>query len=380
MVLENGSHALIARVIDILEARFPKFWLLLLLIGLFVALPVIVVAQNWDQVLAAAKQEGSVVVYTTGGQLAQQALMTFQKRFPYIRLELFGAVSAEDIMPRMTAERKAGRYLWDVYKAGAEGLTLLLKPAGFLDPITDALMPEVLDDSKWFGGFNDGWKDKEKKFAYGLQGDVSNHVWVNRDFVPVDKLKTIEELIEPRWKGQIAWRDPTHAFGAGGAHSGYMLAAKGEKFFRDLIAQTGSYSRDQRQVAEWLVRGRYPIVFALSSYALEPFWDSGVAKNVKPLSWGSTDVPARITAGTAVAGLINRAPHPNAARVFLSWLFSKEGQEAWVKNMNLNSRRLDVTKISETAPRPGRKYFDINLEEHGHFPPKAAEIAKGILK
>jgi iron(III) transport system substrate-binding protein len=338
-------------------------------------------AQNWEQVLTAANSEGTIIAFMTGGQIVRQALMTFQTKFPQIRLELIGGTEGKDIISRITAERKADRYLWDIYIAGPGSLTLSLKPAGFLDPVKDALLlPEVLDDRKWFAGLNDGWKDKEKKYAYGFQGDVSDNVWVNRDFIPEDKLKSIDQLIEPEWKGKIAWRDPTAGLGAGASHAGYILAARGEKFLRDFLANTGSFAHDQRQVAEWIIRGRYPIVVALTSPALEQFWQAGVGKNVKPLDWASADVPARVSAGTGVMGLINKAPHPNALRVFANWLLSKEGQEAWVKNTKRNSRRLDVSKVPETAPQPGRKYIDINVEDLLRFQKTASEIAKEILK
>jgi ABC-type Fe3+ transport system substrate-binding protein len=87
-----------------------------------------------------------------------------------------------------------------------------------------------------------------------------------------------------------------------------------------------------------------------------------------------------VSAGTGVLGLINRAPHPNALRVFVNWLLSKEGQEVWVKHTERNSRRLDVTKIPDTAPRAGRKYFDINVEGNVHFQKTASKIADEILK
>src|SRR5437868_162635 len=59
-----------------------------------------------------------------------------------------------------------------------------------------------------------------------------------------------------------------------------------------------------------------------------------------------------LTVGVGAATLLNKAPHPNAARVYLNWLLTKDGQTEWVKGTNFSSRRLDV------APPPGATPYD----------------------
>ena len=69
-----------------------------------------------------------------------------------------------------------------------------LKPAGILDPLKESLiLPEVVDDKKWIGGFDDGYMDNEKKYVLGFAGDIQVYVWVKRDLIADKKLKSIEE-------------------------------------------------------------------------------------------------------------------------------------------------------------------------------------------
>ncbi len=60
--------------------------------------------------------------------------------------------------------------------------------------------------------------------------------------------------------------------------------------------------------------------------------------------------------------LMNKAPHPNAARVFVNWIASKEGLEVYARSYNHSITRNDIDELSfltpEEIPRPGVNYFD----------------------
>jgi len=91
--------------------------------------------------------------------------------------------------------------------------------------------------------------------------------------------------------------------------------------------------------------------------------EQGAAKNVKYL-----DLP-EAAAVTSSGGLFlaHRAPHPNAAKLFVNWVLSKEGQDAWCAANQWNSRRLDVApRDPDAVPRPGVKYFSGSSE--ANFP------------
>ena len=103
---------------------------------------------EWERTVKAAEQEGQVAVYKVGPDAEWQA---FQKRFPKIKLVLV-ATNAAQILQRIMAERRAGKFLADVVRLGGGTTTTLLK-AQALDPLPGAfVMPEVKDTSKWFEG------------------------------------------------------------------------------------------------------------------------------------------------------------------------------------------------------------------------------------
>ena len=78
--------------------------------------------------------------------------------------------------------------------------------------------------------------------------------------------------------------------------------------------------------------------------------------------------------------LLNRAPHPNAAKVFINWGLSREGQTAWVQIVERNSRRLDVPNDPHFTPKAGTTYVTIDHEDTVRYRDDAAALAREILK
>ena len=73
-----------------------------------------------------------------------------------------------------------------------------------------------------------------------------------------------------------------------------------------------------------------------------------------------------LSAGFGSLMLLNKAPHPNAATVFVNWLLSRDGQKAWTKGMGYPSRRLDVPTDEVPwywIPRAGVKYWNSYSEK-----------------
>jgi iron(III) transport system substrate-binding protein len=277
------------------------------------------------------------------------------------------------------AERRAEQYLVDVHVGGPETVNLQLKPEGAFDPLRPALIrPDLLDDTTWLGGFDDGWMDREKQFTYGFQGTLSEHVWVNREFIPESELSSVEQLVDPKWKGMISWNEP-RAAGGGSAVAGYWLALKGEDWLRQLFEQDVVPTRDLRQQVEWVVRGRYPIAVGGDDTFLVEFRRQGLGQRVETLDLYSP-LGGRQGPAFGNAMLMNRAPHPNAAKIYLNWLLSQEGQASWTRITDRNSRRLDVQGPERAAPRPGVKYLVINREENQPYIQQAMQLAEAMLK
>jgi iron(III) transport system substrate-binding protein len=331
---------------------------------------------EWDRVLAAAKQEGTVVLLVPPAALYREAVSAFERQYPEIKLEVTGALP-RDVSARLRAERDTGQYLWDVYFGGPESSNNVFKPSGYLAPLRPALLlPEITSDQAWFGGFEDGWIDREREYIYGFRGELNPLVYVNRQLVSESELNSLDQLTDPRWKGQMTWNDP-RAEGAGASDAGHLVMVLGEDWFRRVMQQDPVVVRDGRQQAEWLVRGRYPIAAGINSAELTRLQREGLGANVAALVPNS-EAGSRLSVSRAVA-LFDRAPHPNAAKVFISWLLSREGQDTYARVTGEVSRRLDITGGSERPPVSDIQYRSINKEEYQHFQAAAMTIATEVL-
>jgi len=337
---------------------------------------------TWDRTLAAAKQEGKVAVEVNPPIDVYRPLYdAFQKKYG-ITVDLIAFSGSADLVPRLKAERDAGQYNWDVIVHAPITLFAGAKPLGALDPLRPALiLPEALDDSKWFKGFEAGWYDSGKSLAYSFVGYLFFNTYVNRQVVSPAQFSKIDQLWDPQWKGKIAIQDP-RVPSAGSAGTATWLAAKGEDklraFFRD---QQPVLTQDKRQLAEWVVRGQYPIGVGLSESQMSQFKSSGLpVDSVQAIDDGDR-AAADYSSGSGAVGLFNRAPHPNAARVLINWLLTAEAQKIYSELSGFNSRRLDVPVVSASQRAdPAKDYINVENEDGAATYQRAIAIGKELLK
>jgi len=332
--------------------------------------------REWEQVLAAAEREGQVNVGGPPGDVYRIALVeVFQKKYPKIRIEWDGA-SGREKMPKIVRERESGIFNWDVYVGGSGSILRVLKPIGAFDPLRpELILPEVLEDARWFGGFQVGFVDREGKLIYGFDATLADAVYVNWDFLAPNELRSVKALSDPKWAGKIVWEDPRQE-GSGLNTAVVFSLSYGEDFLKKLYrGQKIVFTRDRRQLTEWVVRGRYPIGVSLPTELLAKYQEIGVGKNVKSLP-DSTLVDS-YTQGFGSLAVFNRRPHPNAARVFMNWLLSREGQTSWVTHIEgRNSRRQDVpVGAPELALKPNKKYLNTQAEDY--IPKREATMKLG---
>jgi iron(III) transport system substrate-binding protein len=333
---------------------------------------------EWKQTVEAAKKEGKVAVAGAPGKPFRDVMRAFETKYPDITLEYQG-FRPRDFVPKFYQERKAGKFLWDVYFNGPTTFDIEAKKAGDLAPVRPAfILPEVKDDKAWYGGFKDAFLDNEKEYIFSFQTELAAQAYVNRNSVPEKELNAVEPLISKSWTGKIALYDP-RIDGAGNGRIAVWLGVFGEEFVKALLKQNVGLTRDRRQLVEWVVRGRYPVGVAISPPVLTQLQRQGVGLNVVPLGTAQTRGAYRLTSANGVIRLISKSPHPNAAKVFLNWLLSKEGQTAWVKSTGEASRLLEVQGVGGHPPVPGVRYFDIDHEDGLKLRERAKEISKEVL-
>ena len=311
--------------------------------------------RKWNEVLAAAQKEGKVVVTGSPDQAVRRDLPpAFKKRFG-ISLEYLGGRA--EVVERLRMERRAEYPTIDVFFAGIQAFVEILYPEKMLDPVKPVLLlPEVTDPSKWKKG-KLWFLDPEESYVLRLYSYVSaGGLAINTDIVKPGEIKSVKDLLDPKWKGKISIADP-RGCGPGSTEVIMFYKKFGEDFVRRLyVDQQPVISRDGRQLVDWLAHGTYPVSFARLS-DVKNMKAQGFPVDVLPLS----DAPAALGAGNGMVGLVNKAPHPNAARVFLNWIASKEGLELLGRARGRPTTRNDIDESYAPPweiPNPAVDYVD----------------------
>jgi len=331
--------------------------------------------EEWEKTVRAAEAEGQLTLYGCCYEY-DRILEPFKKKYSKIKVATVLGQGGQ-LGSRILAERRGEKYLPDVFSAGANTLHDVLYKAQALETIKLTLiLPEVIDATKWYEGEH-RYIDPEKRFIFAfVANSQSGQVQYNRaQQVNPAEFNSFWDLLNPKWKGKMASLDPT-TFGMGAAlQFFYYHPELGPSFLRKLYGEMQvTVSRDARQMTDWLASGKFPLCIRCNAGS-----EVGKAKE-QGLPIGSLDTESWKEGGSSSAaggtlGIPSRAPHPNAAKVFINWFLSREGQIALQKFGRPdahNSRRLDIPK-DDVDPynrlEPGKKYFDLAKPEYQDLTP-----------
>lgn len=298
---------------------------------------------EWERAVKAAEQEGQVVVYKIAHDSEWHA---FQKRYPKIKVVLIPG-SAAQIQQRLLAERRAGKFLADVVRLGGGTSTSLYK-AKALDPIGPALMlAEVKDVSKWFDGKHH-YNDIDSQYVFVYAAFPLHLLGYNQKLVDPKTLTSYWDLLDPKWKGKITLKDPKEPGGQSPLLFLYHNPQLGPEYLKKLFSVAGlTLVRDDRQQTDWLAAGKFPLTLTSKATEVEEAKNQGLPVDVLDAHAFKRDGVGLEAGGTMLA-LMNKAPHPNAAKVLINWFLSREGQTAIQKtganDPGQNSLREDISK------------------------------------
>jgi iron(III) transport system substrate-binding protein len=361
---EDKSSAMPARV---LKARLAKLTLGLLILCL--SSPILAGEakpprqQEWEKTIKAAEEEGQLTVYIAGyGAIIDSG--AFQRAFPKIKVVSVTG-SGTDLSSRLASERRAGKYLVDVYNGGGNSIYQTLYLGKMLDPIKPALiLPEVVDPFKWWEGKHK-YVDREGEFVFVYEGNVSGGASpsYNSKLLNPNDFKSYWDFLNPKLKGKIVSIDVRKIRGAGAPWQYlYYHSQLGPEYIRRLYGEMDvTMTADLRQAVDWLATGRFSLIL--------PSQSSGTVKAKNQGLPVDEFEPYHLKEGVNISSafgqltLVNRAPHPNTAKVFINWLLSREGQIVFQKVMSQagdskESRRTDIPK--EHIPLQERRKDKMN--------------------
>ena len=271
--------------------------------------------------IQAARREGRVVWYTVAGE-SQQLAQEFEKKYPFVKVEVVRS-TVFPLLNRMLNEARAGNYLFDVVRQSTFTFAQLIEK-GFVQPYESAERE----------GYSAGWKDKQ---GYWTSTDDNYFVvgYNTRLVGERDAPRDWEDLLLPKWRGQIGL-DPDNHLLLGGLEETWGRE-KALAYFRRLAHQQVQFRKGNTLIAQLIVAGEYPlgIVYAHRVELLK--------SQKAPMDWVSTMNPIITTGGPL--GLAAKAQHPNAGKLLIDFILSKEGQSHLRRYYRIPSRR-DLEPLS----------------------------------
>jgi len=270
-------------------------------------------AEASPTLIAAAKKEGRVVLYTPliVDQVVRPLAAAFRAKYG-IPVE-FARMDSNSVVLRITTEHRAGRGAADVFTTtlGLEAL-IASKSIRKFQSVSAAELPA-------------GYKDPN-----GYWASVRLHVFgpaVNTDLVkPADYPKTYEDLLSPKWTGKMVWRrnDLTGASGFVGNVLIGMGEEKGMQYLRKLAAQKIiQVTISDRALLDQVIAGEYAMTTVVTNHNVEISRKQGA-----PVAWIPLE-PAMMS--SEQIGLTTLGPHPNAGLLFVEYALSREGQTVFQK-------------------------------------------------
>ena len=322
-----------------------------------------------QQIVEVAKKEGQVTVYHTRGPF-DEVFADFNKRYPGIKLVSVTGRGGE-LSSRIMVERRADKYLADIYM-GSTGTPLdIFYPAKVLEPFLPLLiLPEVREPSNWFRKQHH-YGDPEGKFIFVFEGVVRSDMAYNSKLLDPKEFSSYWDLLQPKWKGKNVAMDPKlPGFPTGLVQFAYYSPDLGAKFLRQLFGEMAiTLSRDGRQIVDWLAVGKFAVGLAAPANEVFSAMKQGLPLGRFEPRTFKEGIYMRATQGAL--SVLTRNPHPNATKLFINWLLSKEGQTQYQKHYfrvdPLFSLREDVPPdplIESYRPKPNDKFISVYRPEY----------------
>lgn len=285
----------------------------------------------WAKIVAAAKQEGVVVIYSTAfvADIGQRLSRDFQDRYG-IRLEILSGTGSI-LRDKIITEQGIKKQIGDVFVIGGAGSTTDLTLRGGAERIAHEL-PAVRDKAAFKidpvyspGGEMVNWVISYSSFVF------------NSNMAKPEDLRSYNDLLAPRWKGKIISPDPRTTGGGGPFY--YILRyhkALNMDFYQKLAKHDiKEWGGNPREAIRMVGRGEFAIYVGGSTDTAAPIIAEGAPVRVAAPEEGNG-----VTIGTILVA--KGAPHPNAARVFINWLVSPEGQISYGESSASTPIRKDV--------------------------------------
>lgn len=290
------------------------------------------------RLVAEAKKDARMVIYTSvSTEYASALTRGFEQKYPFIKTDVFRS-GHEKILSRLNVEQKTGRFAADVVSVG-EFETYHLREMGLTAPYKS-----VSADA-----FPDGFKDAEGYWTDlydNLIVVAYNTTKVKREETP----KRYEDLLKPDWKGRMAMDTHDERWFANMLN--LMGEDEGTALMRGLAAQEIQMRRGRTLITQLLLAGEFDLQITAYWYRVHLLRKSGA-----PVDWVAVEP---VIVALHPISLVNHAPHPSAAKLFIDYALSEEGQRVF-------------SQKGRVAARPGVK--PEGFPDHLRLAPSRVDLA-----
>ena len=279
-----------------------------------------------QELAAKAQEEKKLVLYhSTGIDDTQQIVDRFRQRYPFLQVENH-RLSSPKLLQRILSEIRAGRNLADAYLiSGAQ--TWLLKDMGFLAPYHSPertkIRPALLDHQGYWTGV---------LWNLGVLG-------YNTRLAPAESIpKKWQDLLQPRWQGHIGLEAEDVTWYIFMLH--LMGNQKGKEYMVQLSRQQPQMRSGHNLIAQLLIAGEFALAPTARVHRVEE-----AKKDGGPVDWVAIEPLA--PEPPVCVSLPKSAPRPNAGKLFIDFILSREAQEILYQLKRIPSR----TDTPQPVPR-----------------------------
>ncbi|MBI4525629.1 MAG: extracellular solute-binding protein [Deltaproteobacteria bacterium] len=297
-----------------------------------------------EAIVEAAKKEGKLQIYAL---LVisdhMQIIQRFKEKYPFIDVQLYRGTS-ERLYNRIETEARANTYLVDVIGVAGFQMYQLVK-RGLVGKY----------DSPERRHYGAGFKDKESHWtAYYVNPLVT--AYNTRQVSAQDAPKDYPDLLGPKWKGKLVMEDDEIEWFS--TMMGFWGEEKGAAYMRRLGAQNFYFRKGHTLMTQLVAAGEYPGAVLLYAPQTQSTRSAGAPIDWNPLNPTVTSMN--------VMGIAARAPHPNAAMLYVDHMLSEEIQREYIsgKFFKVSARQGISSAIQQKLNQVKLIPTDISQSEH----------------
>lgn len=321
--------------------------------------------RRWAALVAAAMAEGKLSLLTwadtwggPGYAGFSGVAARFGREFPGIDVAWAGESSARNWLEWIRQGRRNGNQRFDIALVQSDSALAEGKPDRLWSPVRPLLFrPDVIDDGGWRDSFEGRFLDAGADLCFGWEYQVLHAYAVNTDHVTADEIRTVGDLLNPKWRGKFVSLDPRAGILIQSAAA--VARSTGTDAVRGLLVdQQPRFTGSAVDLAQEVVSGRQPIAMGLRPKALKGDDARLLGSKIRFL-----DLPEADFATTTSMLHLDGAQHPAASALFANWILTRDGQALLTSSLPTNSARIDVAPAEpHGVPAAGTPYYEPQRE------------------